>query len=165
MTQEVRMRAWVSAAGTAAWLLIAAVAGAQAPAPASGQDAAALPPLAKQVWDTETAFAKTMADRDHAGFASFLAGESVFMGQTRTFRGKAQVADGWRRYYEGKDAPFSWRPDRVEVLDSGTLASSSGPVFDPTGTRVGTFNSIWRLEADGRWRIIFDSGCPPCDCK
>ncbi len=157
------MRTWVTAAGTAACLLAASVVLAQGPVPV--QDPAALPPLAKQVWDTETAFAKTMADRDHAGFVSFLAAESVFMGQTRTFRGKAQVADGWRRYYEGPAAPFSWRPDRVEVLDSGTLASSSGPVFDPSGTRVGTFNSIWRLEKDGTWRIIFDSGCPPCDCR
>jgi len=27
-----------------------------------------------------------------------------------------------------------------------------------------TYNSIWRLEPDGKWRIIFDKGCPPCDC-
>jgi ketosteroid isomerase-like protein len=30
------------------------------------------------------------------------------------------------------------------------------------GLRVGTFNSVWRLEADGKWRIVFDKGCPPC---
>ena len=124
-----------------------------------------LSPAARDVWAAEVAFAKTMADRDHAGFASFLSDEAVFMGQVKTLRGKAQVAAGWKPYYDGKDAPFSWRPDRVEVLDSGTLASSSGPVFDPAGKRVGTFNSIWRREADGKWHIIFDKGCPPCECK
>jgi hypothetical protein len=48
----------------------------------------------------------------------------------------------------------------VQVLESGTLGISSGPVRDPAGNRVGTFNSVWRLEADGKWKIIFDKGCP-----
>jgi hypothetical protein len=56
--------------------------------------------LREQVRRTEIAFAKTMADREHAAFVSFLAEETVFMGRRR--------------------------------------------------------------EGDGRWRIIFDIGCPPC---
>ena len=59
---------------------------------------------------------------------------------------------------------MSWRPEEVEVLESGKLAIRSGPVLGPDGKRSGTFNSIWRLEPDGRWRVIFDKGCPPCDC-
>ena len=51
---------------------------------------------------------------------------------------------------------------RVEVVASGTLAFSTGPVFDPEGKRTGTFNSTWRLEKDGEWRVVLDSGCPPC---
>jgi hypothetical protein len=47
----------------------------------------------------------------------------------------------------------------VEVLDSGTLALSSGRVRDPQGTRVGTFNSVWRRASGGRWKIVFDKGC------
>jgi hypothetical protein len=45
------------------------------------------------------------------------------------------------------------------VLASGELAWSRGPVYDPTGKQIGTFNSIWRREPDGRWRIVFDKGC------
>lgn len=121
--------------------------------------------LATEVTETERAFAKTMADRDHAAFASFLADETVFLSETRTLRGKAQVADAWKRYYEGEKAPFSWEPERVEVLDSGGLALSSGPVYDPSGSRVGTFTSVWRREPSGKWRIVFDMGCPPCRCE
>lgn len=121
--------------------------------------------LRRQVTDAERAFAKTMADRDHAAFASFLSDEAVFFSEKRVFRGRAQVAEGWKPFYTAPQAPFSWAPERVEVLDSGTLAVSSGPVFDLQGKRVGTFNSIWRREADGRWRVVFDKGCPPCDCK
>jgi hypothetical protein len=74
------------------------------------------------------------------------------------------AAAGWKRFYDGASAPFSWDPDRVEVLDSGTLAVSTGPVRDPQGRRVGTFNSVWRRDAGGAWKIVFDKGCPPCEC-
>jgi len=121
--------------------------------------------LREQVRQTEAAFAKTMADRDHAGFASFLADETVFFGSERVLRGKAQVAEAWKRFYTGEKAPFSWEPERVEVLDSGTLAMSTGPVRDPAGKRVGTFNSVWRRDGDGRWKIVLDNGCPPCECS
>jgi len=119
--------------------------------------------LKEEVRRTEAAFAKTMADRDHAAFASFLADETVFFGQG-VLRGKAAVAAAWKRFYDGAAAPFSWAPESAEVLDSGELGFTSGPVFDPSGKRVGTFNSVWRKQKDGRWRIVFDKGCPPCDC-
>lgn len=119
--------------------------------------------LQAQVRERERAFAKTMADRDHGAFVSFLADETVFFGKG-PLRGRQAVADAWRGFYEGPKAPFSWEPDAVFVLDSGGLALSSGPVHDPEGKRVGTFNSVWRREADGQWRIVFDKGCPPCAC-
>ena len=119
--------------------------------------------LRQQVIDTETAFAKTMADRDHAAFASYLADDTVWFAGRGPLRGKAAVAESWKRFYEGPQAPFSWRPARVEVLDSGELALSSGPVFDPEGKPVGEFNSVWHREAPGVWRIIFDKGCD-CPC-
>jgi ketosteroid isomerase-like protein len=119
--------------------------------------------LREQVRKTEIAFAKTMADRDHAAFTKFLADDTIWLGRT-VMRGKAQVAESWKRFYEGKDAPFSWEPERVEVNDSGTLGLSTGPVRDPAGKRVGTYNSIWRRGTDGKWTIIFDNGCPPCEC-
>jgi ketosteroid isomerase-like protein len=121
--------------------------------------------LRETVAATERAFARSMAERNHAAFVALLAEETVFLGQREVLRGKAAVAAGWKRYFEGPDAPFSWSPDAVEVLDSGTLAFSSGPVLGPKGERVGTFNSVWRLERDGVWRIVFDKGCPPCGAR
>ena len=119
--------------------------------------------LKEQVRKTEIAFAKTMADRDAAAFASFLAKDAVFISNGHASRGPQQVADAWKRLFEGPQAPFSWEPEFVEVLDSGTLALSTGPVRDPSGKRVGTFNSIWRREGK-RWKIVLDNGCPACNC-
>lgn len=120
--------------------------------------------LKQQVTDTERAFAATMAKRDHAAFAAFLAEETVFYSGPRPLRGKEAVAAFWKRFYEGEEAPFSWEPDSVEVLDSGTLAHSSGPVHDPHAKLIGRFNSVWRQEAPGKWRIVFDKGEKVCDC-
>ena len=119
--------------------------------------------LAGQVRLAETSFAKTMADRDRESFLSFVADEALFFGGENVLRGSEAVVAGWAPFFEGDDPPFSWEPEIVEVLDSGTLALSSGPVFDPDGERIGTFNSIWRRESDGRWRVVFDKGCPPCE--
>src|SRR2546425_13311934 len=79
-------------------------------------------------------------------------------------RGKRAVVDAWKRFLEGPAAPFSWDPDVIEVLDSGRLALTSGPVKDPKGEQTGRFTSIWRLEADGQWRVVFDRGSPVCKC-
>jgi len=130
-------------------------------APAAGQSH----PRAREVFAAESAFAQTMAARDLAAFGTYVASDAVFFGRSGPLRGKTAVVAGWQSFFEGPDAPFSWTPETVEVLASGTLAHSSGPVRDPAGRQIGTFNSIWRREADGRWRVVFDKGCPVCDCR
>jgi len=114
---------------------------------------------------TEAAFAKTMADRDAAAFATFIAEEAVFFGRNGEIRGKQAVVEAWAGLFEGKEAPFAWKPETVAVLDSGDMGLSSGPVFAPDGKQTGTFNSIWRRDANGKWEIIFDKGCPYCADK
>jgi ketosteroid isomerase-like protein len=106
-----------------------------------------------------------MAKRDAAGFAALVAQEAIFMGASdtpRVLRGRQEIVAAWTPYFDGPVAPFSWEPDIVEVLDSGTMALTSGPVHDPNGALTGRFNSIWRLEPDGRWRIVFDRGASVC---
>lgn len=118
--------------------------------------------LQAEVRERERAFARTMAERDHQAFAAFVSEEAIFLSEKGVLRGRAAVAEGWKRYFDGPQAPFSWEPDRVEVVQSGTLAISTGPVRDARGARVGTFTSTWRREPDGVWRVVLDSGCPPC---
>lgn len=115
----------------------------------------------EQVWAAERAFARTMAERKVAAFAEFIADDSIFFSATTALRGKAKVVEAWTSYFSGPQAPFSWEPDQVEVLSSGTLALSTGPVRDPEGKIVARFNSIWRLDAPNVWRIVFDKGSPP----
>ena len=126
----------------------------------------ALADLRAEVEATERAFARTMADRDHAAFTTFLSDEAVFLPGKGALHGKAEVAAAWKRLYQKPEAPFSWEPDTVEVLPSGTLALTQGPVRDPDGRLVGRFSSVWRREAPGTWRIVLDHGCDVCEaCK
>lgn len=106
----------------------------------------------------ELALAATMAARDFDGFAELLAGDAVLIGKGGAWRGKPAIMRAWRRLYDGDQAPFAWMPDMVEVAGSGTLGYASGPVFAPDGRETGTFHSVWRLEAPGRWRLVFARG-------
>lgn len=121
--------------------------------------------IQEQVANVERAFAATMKARDHAAFSQFLSDEAVFSGGAQTLRGKAAVAAEWKKFFAKPEAPFSWEPDEVEVLASGTLAKTSGPVYAPDGKLVARFQSVWRLEAPNTWRVVFDGGTPACDCK
>jgi ketosteroid isomerase-like protein len=103
-----------------------------------------------------------MADRDHQAFARFISDEAVFLSGSKALRGKQEVVQAWAGYFTAPQAPFSWQPETVEVLASGDLALSTGPVRDGNGKLIATFTSIWRLEAPGTWRIVFDKGNEVC---
>lgn len=114
-----------------------------------------------EVRSTELKFAQAMADRDFAAFVSHLSGDAVFFDERNVQRGAAEVSAAWKPLFAGSKAPFSWAPDHVEVLASGNLALSTGPVIVDNRV-IGRFNSIWRLEAPHIWRIVFDKGEPVC---
>ncbi|WP_431101041.1 YybH family protein [Roseateles noduli] len=112
----------------------------------------------------EVAFAATMAKRDFKAFAEFIAEDAVFIDGKQPLRGRAAVLAHWKRFFDGAEAPFSWAPDLVEVLPDGKLGYSTGPVH-VKDKLVARFASTWRLDADGRWRVVFDNGSEVCDCK
>lgn len=109
---------------------------------------------------TEVAFAATMAARDLAAFARFLAPDTVWTGGKDPLIGPEAVVAGWRAYFDGPAPPFSWAPDTALVLPSGELGRTAGPVHGPDGTLLLRFNSVWRRLSDGRWEIVFDYATP-----
>ena len=117
---------------------------------------------AEEVRSTELRFAKSMADRDFDAFVSHLSREAIFLDERNIQRGAPEVSAAWKPFFSGPKAPFSWAPDHVEVLASGDLALSTGPVT-VNDKVVARFNSIWRLEGTHTWRIVFDKGEQVCD--
>jgi ketosteroid isomerase-like protein len=115
----------------------------------------------EQVRAAEMAFAKALADRDFDAFVSHLSRDAIFFGERSVQHGVAEVSAAWKPLFSTPNSPFSWAPDHVEVLSSGNLALSTGPVF-VDGKVVGRFNSVWRLEERNSWRIVFDKGEAVC---
>jgi ketosteroid isomerase-like protein len=134
--------------------------------PAAGCATRALPlsreSAAAGVRAAEIGFADSMARRDAAAFAGFVADDAVFVNGGRPLRGKAEVVEFWSRFFAGPTAPFAWAPEIVEVAGDGALGYSEGPVASPKGEVFARFCSTWRRDADGRWRVVFDNGYPVC---
>jgi len=114
-----------------------------------------------EVLAAERAFAQSMTERDFAAFGRHVATDALFFGSSKVHRGRDAVLAAWKPFFDGPTAPFSWQPDQVEVLESGQLALSTGPVRDPQGQVIARFNSIWMRSADGHWLVVFDKGSPP----
>ena len=116
------------------------------------------------VWCHEVAFSQSAETKDIGVFRSFLDGDARFVGST-VARGPDEIAAAWQVFFSDDGPVIKWRPQFVEVLKDGELALTRGPyrmiVKDPEGNEVqhwGTFNSIWRKNADGEWHVIFDAG-------
>jgi ketosteroid isomerase-like protein len=116
-----------------------------------------------EVRAAETAFARAMADRDLAAFAALIADEAVFIDGGKALYGKAAIVDEWRRFFTAPAAPFAWKPEIVEVLASGALGYTQGPVWAPDGRVFTIFHSTWRRnEPRGDWQVVFDNGADVC---
>lgn len=144
----------------------APTAAAASPTATAANPAAPQPPPAtlsaaeRSLWQTEEAFAASFAARDPERFAAFLADDAVFNGAS-VLRGKAAIRAAWTTMMtRGPVPPFSWRP--TIALVTGDLGMTHGPVYDPSGKWVGGFHSTWKRQGDGSWRIVLDSGAPPC---
>jgi len=107
---------------------------------------------------TETAFARAMAERDFEAFAAFIHDEAVFINGGSPLRGKPAILAHWKGFFEGPDAPFAWAPEIAEVSAGNGLGYTEGPVRRPDGSSRMRFYSIWKLQPDGRWMIVFDNG-------
>ncbi len=116
---------------------------------------------------TELDFAKAFADRNVARFAAFVADDARFTGGGRVREGKSAILEQWTRMMQNPELTLTWSPDLVELSAAGDLGYISGPyefvLKRPDGTTArerGRFASIWRRQADGSYRIVFDIGSP-----
>ena len=112
----------------------------------------------------EIGFSKSVEYGNLEMFASFIDADARFISGSVS-RGPEAISAAWAVFFEPGGPSIKWRPKYVEVLEDGTLALSRGPyrlvARDEDGNETehwGTFNSVWRLNADGQWRVVFDAG-------
>jgi uncharacterized protein (TIGR02246 family) len=128
--------------------------------------AAALADVEQDVRCREIGFSKSVETQDEALFASFIDPDARFI-SGKVDRGRDTIAAAWTVFFTGDLPSIKWRPQYIEVLESADLALSRGPYRvlnrNEQGEIVeawGTFNSVWRLNADGEWLVVFDAGSP-----
>lgn len=122
-----------------------------------------------EVRTAELAFAATVRDDRPEAFAAMLDDDAVFAGDGGALRGRAAIVEAWAGFFAEDRPEFAWHPELVELSGDGELGFTRGPWTlrgtRPDGTAVersGLFNSVWRRQPDGSWRIVFDAGCSPC---
>jgi hypothetical protein len=59
-------------------------------------------------------------------------------------------------------APFSWKPDIVEIAAAGTLGYTEGPATTSSGISETRLYTTWQRQAHGGWLVIFDNGYRVC---
>ena len=126
------------------------------------------------LYDLEARFAKDVAERGGAAFASWFADDGVALGNgAAPLIGKVAIAKS--ADWSPKDYQLNWTPTDAMMGPSGDIGYTwghfEGHSKDANGNRVvtsGRYITMWRKEPDGSWKVVLDAGAnePPAagDC-
>ncbi len=118
--------------------------------------------LRKQLTEFDLAFSNEAVTQGQRGaFLSRLADEVLLL--DRGVRTRAAAAGYMEK--EGDSKATSWAPFLVDVSAAGDLAYVCGEwVFKGPGAdgkpaeATGVYSAIWKRQADGTWKLVFDNG-------
>lgn len=131
-------------------------------AAASAAQQAALPPALAAMADTERAFAARAADVGwKRAFLEYFADDAVGFAGEEAVRAKDQLRQAPD---PPRDLQLLWEPRYGDIAASGDLGWLTGPstTINPArnngAPRYGNYASIWKRQADGRYRVLIDVG-------
>lgn len=116
------------------------------------------------LFDLEARFAKDVAAKGGAGFASWFADDGVALGN-----GKApvvgKVAIEKSAAWSPQQYQLTWTPTNAVMSPEGDMGYTwghfEGRSKDANGNPVltsGRYMTIWRKEPDGSWKVVLDAG-------
>jgi ketosteroid isomerase-like protein len=121
------------------------------------------------LFDLEAQFAKDVATRGGAAFATWFADDGVILGNgTAPVVGKVAIAKS--ATWAPKDYQLTWTPTDAAMGPSGDMGYTwghfEGHSKDANGNPVSTtgrYITIWRKQPDGSWKVVLDGGAnePP----
>jgi ketosteroid isomerase-like protein len=117
----------------------------------------------KSLVETERAFSRTSEDKGtRESFAEFIAADGILFRPTAVFGKK------WMQEHplppSTKRPWLSWQPIFAAVSRAGDLGYTTGPwqykqdINDAKPVAFGNFMTVWRKQADGKWRFALDLG-------
>ncbi|MEP5612793.1 MAG: DUF4440 domain-containing protein [Cyclobacteriaceae bacterium] len=119
--------------------------------------------LKAEIMQAEKAFNDMAAEQGvAAAFAAFAAEDGVIKRGGKLIMGNKSIAE-WYLENSSPEEKLTWKPDFVDVSSSGDLAYTYGGFEfsypDSTGTMqtsTGYFHSVWKRQADGSWKFVWD---------
>jgi ketosteroid isomerase-like protein len=146
-------------AASAIWVGLVAFPAAQAPGPD-------LKAAGDAIVKSDAAFAQSVAEKNREKFLSFIADSTTFNGGSQNeLHGRDAVMKAWNDFFLPDGPTLSWTPMKGEVVGAGDLGYTTGrSLFRQKGPdgkvteRRGQYVTVWRKQADGSWKVVFDTG-------
>lgn len=126
------------------------------------------------LFNLEARFAKDVAARGGAGFASWFAEDGVVLSNGKApVSGRAAIAQSAN--WDPKAYQLTWTPTDAQMGPSGDMGYTwghfEGRSIDANGnpvTTTGRYITVWKKQPDGSWKVELDAGAnePPAsdDC-
>lgn len=122
-------------------------------------------PTLESLKQLEGEFMKAAAEKGSEGYMSYYAEDSVEIPNgALLIRGRAEIAKGMG-FLDDKNNRLTWAPVGGDISSSGDLGYTYGTYefrsSDKQGkphVEYGKYTSIWKLENDGRWKVVLDMG-------
>lgn len=116
-----------------------------------------------EILNTEKAFAQMAKEKGlKAAFLTFADEDAVLKRGNQLIIGKSAISNYFDAHTQ-QDAQLEWEPDFIDVASSGDLGYTYGKyiyaVMDENGQTTesqGIFHTVWRKQADGKWRFVWD---------
>lgn len=118
-----------------------------------------------QILDADTRFSQVTGEKRLEGFLSFLSDSAMTLQPDTTF---IQGIAGFRDVWAGLNNPnfhIVWHPVHAYASACGDLGYSTGVAeywreANGEKTRQGSskYLTVWRRQADGAWKVVFDTG-------
>lgn len=95
-------------------------------------------------------------------FETYAAPDGVINRRREIIKGKKAIGQ-WYLENPRPDQTLTWKPDFVDVSNSGDLGYTYGTAvfttIDSTGAkkeRIGKFHTVWKRQPNGDWRFVWD---------
>lgn len=114
----------------------------------------------------DEAFCQATIDRNVDRFRSLVADEATFNGGTpQQTRGLEAIVNAWAPFFRAGGPTLTWKPAHADVLVTadvgytvGTWERREKAADGKTSIAHGNYLTVWRKQADGSWKAVFDTG-------
>ena len=119
--------------------------------------------LVVEIFEIERQFALLVSEKGlKDAFLAYAAKDAVISRNNRVYKGKKEIA----QYFDSltiNNISLQWKPDYIDVSDSGDMAWSYGSYSfsadsaeGENSEAKGIFHTVWKRQNDGTWKYVWD---------